>query len=58
MALTGFFDLLVAFYQSVLGRLHDVKIYAFGFRAPFLDVIFVCVAIYMIVSIYWRGAKG
>ena len=56
--MTGFIDLIVRFYTSILDMFNAVVFELRGYSVSFGAVFFVCIALYMIVSIYWRGAKG
>lgn len=54
----GFINLIVQFYRTVLDQLNFVFIGIGGYNVSFGAVLFVCIAFYMIISIYWRGTKG
>lgn len=56
--MTGFIDLVVNFYKAVIGKFNTVIFELGGYDVSFGAVLFVCIAFYMIISIYWRGAKG
>ena len=56
--MTGFIDTVVSFYRSVLGLFNATVIELIGHNVSLGAVIFACIAFYMIISIYWRGAKG
>lgn len=56
--MTGFIDLVVSFYRSIFGLFNATVIELSGHNVSLGAVLFVCIAFYMIISIYWRGAKG
>lgn len=56
--MTGFIDLIVSFYNTVLNKFNAVVFELGGYDVSLGAVLFVCIAFYMIISIYWRGAKG
>lgn len=56
--MTAFIDLIVSFYTSIIGLFNSTIIELGGYNVSFGSVIFSFIAIYMVVSLYWRGAKG
>ena len=56
--MTAFIDIIVNFYHNVM-LLFDAVIFELsGYNVSFGDVLLVCIVFYMIISLYWRGAKG
>ena len=56
--MTAFIEWVISFYSSVLTLFNVTSFDLFGHTVSLGAVIFVCIAFYMIISIYWRGAKG
>lgn len=56
--MTAFIDIIVSFYTVVINLFNAVTFELGGFTVSLGAVLFVCIAFYMIISIYWRGAKG
>lgn len=56
--MTGFIELIVSFYTNIFVLLKSVVINLAGYNVSWGALIFAMIGIYMVVSIYWRGAKG
>ena len=58
ISLTGFFRLIVQLYTAIFEKFNVTFFELGGYAVSLGSVIFAMIAIYMVVSIYWRGAKG
>lgn len=50
--------LLFGFIGDIIGVLNDVTFKFYGVTVSFWSIIFVFIVIGMMVSVWWRGAKG
>lgn len=56
--MTAFLQFMVTQFKSIIGVLNSTFFELGGYNVSFGGVIFSFLAIYMVVSLYWRGAKG
>lgn len=56
--MTGFIKLIVDLYTAVFNKFNMTFFELGGYNVSLGSIIFAMIAIYMVVSIYWRGAKG
>lgn len=56
--MTQFIDLIVSLYTGIFGKFNSYNVELGGYDVSLGSLLFVFIALFMIVSIYWRGAKG
>ncbi len=58
MGVQGFFELFFGFIRNIFGTLNQYKLYAFGAEVSIVAIIFALIVTSMVISIFWKGAKG
>ena len=56
--MTDFVVLLRNFYVAIAGKLSTLEFPLFGYTVNLLSVLIVFVILSMVVSIFWKGARG
>ena len=58
MNVEAFFDLFFNFLRSIFDTLGSYSITAFGVSVPLTIILGTAIILSMLVSVFWRGAKG
>lgn len=56
--MTEFFTLFINFFQSMISTVNSHSFDIFGVSVGIFDLIFGFIALSMVISIFWKGAKG
>lgn len=52
------FDLIASFFKKAITVLQSVDFSGFGVSVDLFDIVFSCIVISMVVSVFWKGARG
>ncbi len=58
MNVEGFFSVFFGFFNKLFDLLHSYTLSAFGVDVPLLTIFGALLVLSMIVSLFWKGARG
>lgn len=58
VSISGFLDSIVTLLANIIYVLDRPIIDLYGFTVSLSEIFFVCIAFYLIIAIFWKGAKG
>ena len=54
----GFFALIISFFKTIFNLLDSVRFTFGGVSVSFLGITFAFIFFFMVINLYWKGAKG
>lgn len=52
------FQLLLSFFNGIIGMLRNLTFDGFGVETNYFDVIFAAIVVMMVIGLFWKGARG